>query len=78
VVEVIGRGGKLSMVEVLRCRVRYFCDGAVLGRKQFVEKIFEANRERYGPKRKSGARGMRGADWGELHSLRDLRKDVIG
>ncbi|MFV0336733.1 MAG: hypothetical protein ACK5LK_00610 [Chthoniobacterales bacterium] len=75
--EVIASGGKLSMAEALRCRVRYFCDGAVLGRKAFVEKIFEVNRDRYGPKRKSGARGMRGADWGELRSLRDLRKEVI-
>ncbi|MFV0338391.1 MAG: hypothetical protein ACK5LK_09150, partial [Chthoniobacterales bacterium] len=75
--EVIASGGKLSVTEVLRCRVRYFCDGAVFGGKTFVEKIFKTNRERYGPKRKSGARGMRGADWGELRTLRDLQKEVI-
>jgi hypothetical protein len=33
---------------------------------------------RASPKRASGARKMRGADWGELRVLRDLRKAVIG
>ncbi|MFV0336674.1 MAG: transposase [Chthoniobacterales bacterium] len=75
--EVIASGGKLSVSEMLRCRVRYFCDGAVLGKKVFVEKIFEANRSRYGPRRKAGAREMRGADWGELRTLQDFRKKII-
>ncbi len=74
----IERGGKLSVPEILRCRVRYFCDGAVFGSVEFVNSIFEAERWRYGPKRTSGARKMRGADWGELRTLRDLRKGVIG
>jgi len=30
------------------------------------------------PNRESGARKMRGANWGELRTYRDLRKDVIG
>jgi hypothetical protein len=33
--------GKLTRWEILRCRVRYFCDGAVLGTKDFVNGIFE-------------------------------------
>jgi len=74
----IERGGKLSIPEILRCRVRYFCDGAVFGSVEFVNSIFEAQRWRFGPKRKSGARKMRGADWGDLRTLRDLREGVIG
>jgi hypothetical protein len=67
--------------QVLRHRVRYFCDGAVLGTTAFVNGIFEREqslRNRFGEKRNSGARRMRGADWGELRVLRDLQKDVIG
>jgi hypothetical protein len=67
--------------QVLRNRVRYFCDGAVLGTAAFVNGIFEREqsvRNRFGEKRNSGARRMRGADWGELRVLRDLQKDVIG
>jgi len=74
---VLAKGGKLSQAEILHCRVRYFCDGAVFGSAAFVNGVFESNRSRYGPKRKSGARKMRGAEWGDLHVLRDLRKDVI-
>jgi hypothetical protein len=33
---------------------------------------------RFGGKRKTGARRMRGADWGGLRVLRDLQKDVMG
>ncbi|NLT69462.1 MAG: chemotaxis protein CheW, partial [Verrucomicrobiaceae bacterium] len=35
-------------------------------------------RNRFGEKRKTGARRMRGADWGDLRVIRDLQKDVIG
>jgi hypothetical protein len=53
----------------------------VLGTAVFVNAVFEreqALRNRFGEKRSSGARRMRGADWGELRVLRDLQKDVIG
>ena len=67
------RDGKaLSKADLLRCRVRYFSDGLVLGSRDFVEKAFHEKREWFGPKRKSGARGLpvEGAD---LYSLRDLK-----
>jgi hypothetical protein len=57
--------------------VRYFCDGAVLGTATFVNAVFEREqtlRQRFGEKRTTGARRMRGADWGELRVLRDLQK----
>jgi putative transposase len=68
------RGGKLALHEALRCRVRYFTSGAVIGSRAFVDEIFERHRDRFGPKRETGARKMRGADWGALTSLRDLRE----
>jgi hypothetical protein len=78
---VVGQGGVMSVHQVLRHRVRYFCDGAVLGTAAFVNAVFEREqslRKRFGEKRTSGARRMRGAEWGDLRVLRDLQKDVIG
>lgn len=78
---VHAKGGKMSLREALRHRVRYFCDGAVLGSEAFLEGVFEREqllRQRFGEKRKTGARTMRGADWGNLRVMRDLRKDVMG
>jgi putative transposase len=74
-------GGKMSVAEALRRRVRYFADGAVLGSAEFIEEVFEREqrlRSRFGERRRSGARRMRGAEWGGLRVLRDLRKDVMG
>jgi len=74
----LNRGGRMSLPEVLRCRVRYFVDGAVFGSEAFVEKVFEERRSWFGAKRASGARKMCGAEWGELRVMRDLQKGVIG
>lgn len=78
---VVEQGGAMTVREVLRHRVRYFCDGAVLGTTDFVNAVFEREqslRKRFGEKRATGARRMRGGDWGDLRVLRDLQKDVIG
>jgi hypothetical protein len=64
---------------MLRCRVRYFTDGAVIGSKVFVNEAFANARERFGAKRRDGARRMRGeaaAAARLLWSLRDLRKGI--
>jgi hypothetical protein len=66
----------LGMARMLHCRVRYFTDGAVIGSKEFVNEAFANARERFGPKRKDGARTMKGsgnAAKGLLWSARDLR-----
>jgi hypothetical protein len=49
----------------------------VLGTRGFVEGIFQVNRGRFGPRRKTGARAMRGVD-AELFTVRDLQLRVIG
>ena len=74
---VCAAGGKLSLAAVLRCRVRYFTDGVVLGSKQFVDDFFEQRRSEFGKSRSSGARRMKGAAWGGLGVLRDLRVDAL-
>ena len=69
----------LGIAKMLRCRIRYFTDGAVIGSKEFVNESFTSARERFGPKRKDGARKLRGggaATNGTLWSLRDLRKGI--
>jgi REP element-mobilizing transposase RayT len=74
---VIETGGKLTLQQALRCRVRYFTDGMAIGGKAFVDGVFEANRRFFGPKRKDGARKMRFAEWGELRTARALRVDPL-
>ena len=70
-------GGKLSLAQALRCRIRYFTDGAVLGSQEFVDGFFASQRESFGERRKTGGRRMKLAQWGDLRVLRDLRADVI-
>ena len=77
VAQVLEAGGKLPLHEMLRCRVRYFSDGVVLGSKGFVEDVFGEYRDEFGLKRESGARSMKYAEWDGLCTMRDLRKAVI-
>ncbi|MGL4398249.1 MAG: transposase [Luteolibacter sp.] len=70
---------ELGIAGMLRCRVRYFTDGAVIGSRAFVNEAFVAARERFPSKRKDGARRLRGSGApaaGELWSLRDLQKGI--
>ncbi|MCX6879025.1 MAG: hypothetical protein NTW21_35235 [Verrucomicrobia bacterium] len=73
------RSREVAMSKMLRCRVRYFSDGAVLGNREFVDEVFKQCRSRFGPKRQSGARKLRGsatAAAGGLLSVRDLRMGI--
>ena len=76
IAEVLAAGGKLSIAQALRCRVRYFTKGAVLGSQQFVDQFFERQREHFGKKRTTGGRRMKAATWGGLRTLRDLRSGL--
>ena len=76
--EVLQSGGKVSIQELLRCRVRYFTDGAILGTREYIQSWYEENREWLGKRRKEGPKRMRGSEWGELAVLRDLRSEVFG
>jgi len=74
---VIARGGKLPVPVLLRCRVRYMTDGAVLGSQEFVSRYFEAHRKHFGERRKKSFHKMSGSDWGGLVVLRGLRSDIF-
>ncbi|NBB78015.1 MAG: transposase [Verrucomicrobia bacterium] len=70
--------GELSKAELMRCRVRYFSDGAILGSKEFVASFVDAwqkNRQRkYPPK----VHPMRGGDWGGISVIQGLRRQIFG
>jgi hypothetical protein len=51
---------RVATAKRLRWRLRYFSDGAVIGSREFVDSVFAASRDRFGPKLVSGARRMRG------------------
>jgi REP element-mobilizing transposase RayT len=71
--------GEIPIARMLQHRIRYFTDGAVIGSRIFVDEAFAKSRIRFGPKRNSGARKMRGgasAASTHLYSMRDLRKGI--
>jgi REP element-mobilizing transposase RayT len=77
--KVLAEGGQLSKVELLRCRVRYFTDGVIVGSQAFVDAVFREQRAKFSAKRKTAARAMEGgAAWGELRVFRDLKRAPIG
>jgi len=74
--ELEQRAHDLKISKVIRHRVRYFTDGAVIGGRGFVEEVFRGCREKFGPRRKDGARKPRGALGemaGTIWSARDLQ-----
>ena len=76
--EVIAQGGELSLGQVLRLRVRHMSDGVALGSRAFVNEVFARHRERFGPKRKDGARPIRALKAFGLTALRNLRVRTLG
>jgi hypothetical protein len=77
--KVIAEGGKLSLPDVLRCRIRYFADGAVLGGREFVSVHLARYRVRTGLRRDRDVHDVpQLTDWGELTALRALRRNPFG
>jgi hypothetical protein len=68
----------LPKATVLRCRVRYFTDGAILGSQEFVRSYAGAwqqeRKRKYPPK----VHPLRGADWDGLAAIQGLRSRVFG
>jgi REP element-mobilizing transposase RayT len=67
---------EMGFAGMLMCRVRYFTSGAVIGSRETVESCFEQARYRFGPKRKTGARRIRGTAEnasGVIWAARDTR-----
>jgi len=76
---VIAEGGKLPLADLLRCRIRHFTDGAVLGRQAFVTLQLAIYRKKTGLRERMSPRGLPPwTDWGDLTTLRGLRKREQG
>lgn len=73
----LASGGKLTTAQALRCKVRYFCDGAVMGTADFVDKVFTDEIKAPTSQRKNGARRMTGANWGGIRVLRNLQTRIF-
>lgn len=76
---VMQEGGKLPLASVLRCRLRYFSDGAVLGSQAFVATHLTQYRQRTGRRERTAPRLLPSfTEWGDLSTLRALRRNAIG
>ncbi|HVU35917.1 MAG TPA: transposase [Opitutaceae bacterium] len=72
-------GGKLPLTDVLRCRVRYFRDGAILGSRAFVETQLAHYRVRTGRRLRNRVRPLPDiTDWGGMVALRGVRSPAFG
>jgi len=77
--KVIKAKGRLPLHEVLRCRVRYFTDGAVLGGEAFVQQHLTNYQKLTGKRSRTAPRPVpRVTDWGDLSTLRGLRRQMFG
>ncbi|MGJ8638069.1 MAG: transposase [Opitutaceae bacterium] len=70
--------GQLPKSTVLRCQVRYFTDGVILGSAEFVRGFTGAwqmeRRRKHPPK----VNQLKGSDWGDLAVIQGLRRKVFG
>ncbi len=77
--EVVKAKGELPLSAVLRCRVRYFSDGAVLGSQAFVQKYLKLYQRQSGRRKRTAPRPMPAVEsLGEIATLRSLRKAAFG
>jgi len=73
--KVIEQGGALPLATVLRCRIRHFTDGAVLGTKAYVAEQLAAYQRLTGQRDKTSPLPLpKVTDWGDMTTLRRLRK----
>ena len=77
--KVIEAKGRLPVATVLRCRIRHFSDGAVLGSRAFVAAHLADYRAKTGRRRNSPPKDFPAlADWGaDLSTLRGLRGPAL-
>ena len=74
---VLDAGGKLTLAEVLRIRIRHMTHGFAMGSREYLEGVFKRHRPFFGKKRLTCARKMQGVPCEELTNdtmvARDLR-----
>jgi len=70
-------GGVLPMAAAMRCRVRYFTDGLVLGSLEFTGKLAQEVQRVCARKKPPKANPMKGAEWGDLTVMQSLREKIF-
>jgi REP element-mobilizing transposase RayT len=75
--KVLSEGGQLPLSTVLRCRIRHFADGAVLGSRAFVEEQRAAQRLSIGRNRPAQPLPPV-TNWGDLATLHRLHRPAFG
>ena len=70
--------GEIPLPELLRCRVRYFTDGGILGSRVFVQDQFARFKQLVDPPHSDRVHPLRGVAGREIWVLRDLRLRPIG
>lgn len=73
---VLRQGGSLPLDELLRLRIRYFTDGLALGSKSFIDSVFQTHRPAFGKRRSKSGTALPARTWGQLYTMRDLKKRV--
>lgn len=77
--QVLKAKGELPLTAVLRCRVRYFSDGAVLGSRTFVQQHLQVYQKISGRRKRTAPRPLPVIEsLGEIVTLRGLRKQAFG
>ena len=69
--------GVLPRAAVLRCRVRYFSDGVILGSSEYVRGFANSVQRDLRRKRPPKVNPLRGAAWGDVAVLQGLRRQVF-
>ena len=77
VAKVWAVGGKLTLAQLLRCRLRYFSEGMAIGTAGFLEAFFQSQRSSFSKSRETGARRMKGGDWEGLRVARALSVEPV-
>jgi putative transposase len=75
---VLKNGGQLPLPAVLRCRIRHFIDGAVLGSQAFVAEQLTRYRRETARHHRTEPRNLPAwTEWGDLTTLRGLRRRAL-
>ena len=69
--------GVLPRAAVLRCRVRYFTDGAILGSAEYVRGFVDAVQSGRRRKHPPRVNPLKGAVWGDVAVAQSLRRQVF-
>jgi len=77
--KVMEQKGRLPIDDVLRCKVRFFTDGAVLGSQAFVAEQLALYRRKTGLRKGITTRGLPPiTEWGDMVAMRGMRKNAFG